>query len=135
MQNDETDMHMDDRIYGFVLDENTLFKIDTRKILFYSEDNFDQSIFFKAISLNETQARLLIYLLTYRHNIVINKNDILKGVWDEFDMSSSNQRLWQTVNILRRKLKSAGLAYDLISNERGHGYSIDGGRIKVLHIY
>ncbi|VTR42672.1 Transcriptional regulatory protein, C terminal [Serratia fonticola] len=76
--------------------------------------------FFKVISLNEIQTRLLIYLLANSRDAVIYKNDIMRNVWEEINLSSSSQRLWHAINELRRKLASLGLPEDFIANV--HGY-------------
>ncbi|WP_258557400.1 winged helix-turn-helix domain-containing protein [Serratia fonticola] len=89
---------------------------------------------FKVVSLNETQSRLLTCLLTNRTSAVIYKDDIMKSVWDEFNLSSSNQRLWQTVNELRKKLSFIGLPDDFIANVHGMGYSVNNSKIGLLHI-
>ncbi|MGM0513275.1 MAG: winged helix-turn-helix domain-containing protein [Pseudomonadota bacterium] len=89
---------------------------------------------FKVVSLNETQSRLLTCLLMNRTSAVIYKDDIMKSVWDEFNLSSSNQRLWQTVNELRKKLSFIGLPDDFIENIHGMGYAVNNSKIGSLHI-
>ncbi|WP_404413226.1 transcriptional regulator [Serratia aquatilis] len=91
-------------------------------------------MFFKIVSLNEIQSRLLTFLLLNRKENVINKDDILKSVWDEFSLSSSNQRLWQTINELRKKLSSIGLPADFIENVHGVGYSVCNSKVHSLNI-
>ncbi|WP_051916501.1 MULTISPECIES: helix-turn-helix domain-containing protein [unclassified Serratia (in: enterobacteria)] len=125
---------MDNRLYGFLLDDVILFSISNRKLFYYIDEPSEHSMFFKAVSLNETQSRLLIFLLINSQNVVIDKNDIMKNVWDEFSLSSSNQRLWQTINELRKKLSSIGLPDDFIGNVHGVGYSIGSSKVNFLHI-
>ncbi|MHA7848476.1 winged helix-turn-helix domain-containing protein [Serratia sp. D1N4] len=125
---------MENRLYGFLLDDNILFNIANRKLFYYSDESSEHSIYFKAVSLNETQSRLLICLLVNSQNAVIDKNDIMKSVWEEFSLSASNQRLWQTINELRKKLSSIGLPDDFIGNVHGIGYSIGSSKVNSLHI-
>lgn len=80
------------------------------------------------------QSRLLSFLLKNRKNEIINKDSIMKNVWDEFGLSSSNQRLWQEIKKLRKKLSAIGLCDDFILNVHGIGYSIDDKRVESLFI-
>jgi DNA-binding winged helix-turn-helix (wHTH) protein len=89
---------------------------------------------FRTVSLSEAQSRLLICLLTNHKDVFIYKDDILKKVWDEFNLPSSNQRLWQTVNELRKKLAFVGFADDFITNVHGRGYTVNSLKIESLYI-
>lgn len=100
---------MDNSLYGFLLNDDVLFNIATRRLVHYTEEVSEHFMSFKAVSLSETQSRLLTCLLTNRSSAVIYKDDIMTSVWDAFSLSSSNQRLWQTVNELRKKLSFIGL--------------------------
>lgn len=126
--------YMENRLYGFLLDDNILFNIANRKLLYYSDDLSENAMFFKVVSLNEFQSRLLTCLLQNSQIPVINKDDILKSVWDEFSLSSSSQRLWQTINELRKKLSSIGLSADFIENIHGVGYSVINSKVHSLSI-
>ncbi|HDC4524624.1 TPA: helix-turn-helix domain-containing protein [Enterobacter kobei] len=121
-------------MYGFLLDGKILFDIGNRKILQYSFEENDLPIFIKVVSLNETQARLLRFLLMKRHDSIIKRTEILYSVWDAFNLSSSNQRLWQSINSLRKKLASFGLSDDFIKNVHGIGYSVDKTRVLSLFV-
>lgn len=125
---------MENRLYGFLIDGDIQFDIANRRLIYYSDESAEHTLFFKVISLNEIQTRLLIYLLVNSQNAIIYKNDIMKHVWDEINLSSSNQRLWHAVNELRKKLASIGLADDFIVNIHGIGYSIDNQRVSSLFI-
>ncbi|WMT16058.1 winged helix-turn-helix domain-containing protein [Serratia fonticola] len=127
-------MYIECSLYGFLLDGDVFFNIDDKKLLRYSENDAERSVFFKAIPLNDIQVRLLIYLLENSQAAVIHKNDILENVWDEFGLLSSYQRLWQTVNEVRKKLSAMGLSDDFITNVHGIGYSIDSPKVMSLLI-
>jgi DNA-binding winged-HTH domains len=124
---------MDRRVYGFLLDGKIIFDIGNKKIIQYSFDEAESPMFFKVVSLNDTQSRLLRFLLINRENAIIGKTDIMQRVWDANDLASSNQRLWQSINSLRKKLSYLGMTEDFISNVHGTGYSID--KEKVLALY
>jgi DNA-binding winged helix-turn-helix (wHTH) protein len=125
---------MEDKFYGFVIDNDIHFNISLRKLFYYRDENNEHSMLFKVISLNQNQAKLLFFLLKERMREVIDKNYIIKSVWDEFGMSASSQRLWQAINELRNKLTAIGLSGDLITNVHGMGYSVDNRRVMSLFI-
>jgi DNA-binding winged helix-turn-helix (wHTH) protein len=125
---------MEDLSYGFLIDNDIHFIIAYKKLMYYSDESDVSSMLFRVVSLNETQARLLLFLLENRKSEVIDKNHIMKSVWDEFGMSSSNQRLWQAINELRKKFSAIGLSGDLITNVHGIGYSVDNRRVMSLFI-
>ncbi|MGL5385916.1 MAG: winged helix-turn-helix domain-containing protein [Enterobacterales bacterium] len=125
---------MENRLYGFLIDDDIQFDIANRRLLYYSDGAYERTLFFKVISLNEIQTRLLIYLLVNSQDAVIYKNDIMKSVWEEINLSSSSQRLWHAINELRKKLASIGLPEDFIANVHGIGYSVDNQRVSSLFI-
>lgn len=125
---------MENRLYGFMLNDNVIFNIATRRLVHHAEELAEHTMSFRSVSLSETQSRLLTCLLMNRKSEVIYKDDIMKSVWDEFSLSSSNQRLWQTVNELRKKLSFIGLPDDFIANIHGVGYSVNNSKIGSLHI-
>lgn len=125
---------MEDKVYGFLLSDNVLFNLETKKLVHYEEESYQRTMSFKTASLNDTQTRLLTCLLINSNKNVIYKDDIMKTVWDKNGFSSSNQRLWQTVNELRKKLSFIGLPDDFVSNIHGIGYAISNSRIRLLLI-
>lgn len=96
---------MENRLYGFLIDDDIQFDIANRRLLYYSDGASERTLFSR-LSLNEIQTRLLIYLLANSRDAVIYKNDIMRNVWEEINLSSSSQRLWHAINELRRKLAS-----------------------------
>ncbi|MFC0228574.1 winged helix-turn-helix domain-containing protein [Serratia aquatilis] len=125
---------MESRLYGFLIDDNIQLDIANRRLFRYSDGPDEHTVSFKAISLNEIQTRLLVYLLLNGKDAVIYKNDIMKYVWEDINLSSSNQRLWHAINEIRRKLSSIGLPDDFITNVHGVGYSLDNQIILSLFI-
>ncbi|EAO4398012.1 hypothetical protein E5475_23470 [Salmonella enterica] len=121
-----------DSIFGYMLDRNILFELSARKLIQYQIENHKQQFCFKVIALNETQSRLLAFLLENKDVDLIDKDLILKNVWDNFSLSSSNQRLWQTINDLRKMLSFFGLENDFIRNIHGAGYIIDNSKVLAL---
>ncbi len=125
---------MEDNLHGFLIDEDIYFNVNHRRLMYFINEGEEHSMSFRLVFLNEMQTRLLSFLLENRKSDVISKNKILKNVWDEFGLSSSNQRLWQEIKKLKSKLSSIGLNDDLITNVRGIGYSVDNQRVKSLLI-
>ena len=123
---------MDSRIFGYLLNNNILFEINSKKLVQYQLKNQKQPFSFKVIALGETQSRLLIFFLENRKSGLIDKDTIMKNVWDKFSLSSSSQRLWQTVNELRKTLSYFGLEDDFIRNIHGSGYVIDKSKVLAL---
>lgn len=127
-------VNIDHRLYGFRLNGNVLFNIENRRLFHYVEEFTEHTMAFRTVSLSETQSRLLICLLTNHKDIFIYKDDILKKVWDELNLPSSHQRLWQTINELRKKLSFIGFPNDFIANVHGIGYSVNILKIESLYI-
>ncbi|MBL5859513.1 winged helix-turn-helix domain-containing protein [Serratia fonticola] len=125
---------MEDNLHGFLIDEDIYFNVNHRRLMYFINEGEEHPMSFRLVFLNEMQTRLLSFLLENRKNEVISKNKIMKNVWDEFGLSSSNQRLWQEIKKLKSKLLSIGLNDDLITNVRGVGYSVDNQRVKSLLI-
>lgn len=123
---------MDSVIFGYLIDKNILFEINEKKLIQYQIETQTQPFFFKVIALNETQSRLLAYFIENRKVDLIDKDVILKNVWEDFSLSSSNQRLWQTVNDLKKKLSYFGLEDGFIRNIHGSGYIIDNSKVLEL---
>lgn len=123
---------MERKLYGFLIDERILFDVRSKRIVYYCFDECDKPVIFKAASLNETQARLFSYLMMHSQKDIIEKSEILHHVWDLYGLSSSNQRLWQSINVIRKKLSYFGLHDEFIKNVHGTGYSIDKDKVLFL---
>ncbi|MBH2846629.1 winged helix-turn-helix domain-containing protein [Serratia marcescens] len=125
---------MDD-VFGYIINDEILFDIKRKSIIQYKTGSRKQEFLFKSVKLNKTQCRLLFYLLNNINEDIIDKNDIMKNVWDNYNLSSSNQRLWQTINEIRALLSYFDLPDDFISNVHGEGYKLDKVKILALYLY
>ncbi|MDE7590860.1 helix-turn-helix domain-containing protein [Enterobacter bugandensis] len=125
---------MNKSIYGYLLNGNILFDIANKKIVYYSFEGADLPISFKVVTLSDTQSRLLFFLLANRKKEVIDKSEILNYVWDSFNLSSSSQRLWQTMNDLKKKLSYVSIPDSFIQNVYGAGYYIDDSVVAPLYV-
>lgn len=120
--------------YGFLINDNVLFNISNRKLILYQEEGSELPFSIKIVSLNDTQSRLLSFLLHNRVDEIIDKDTIMKSVWDDYGLSSSSQRLWQSINDLRKKLSTVGITEDIIVNIHGSGYKVDESKVLLLNI-
>lgn len=125
---------MEDNLHGFLIDEDIYFNVNNRRLMYFINEGEEHLLSFRLVFLNEMQTRLLSFLLENRKRDIISKNIIMRNVWDDVGLSSSNQRLWQEIKKLKSKLLSIGLDDDFIINVRGVGYSVDNQRVKSLLI-
>lgn len=126
---------MPSEVYGFIINGCVIFNIENRKLICYQDESADMAFSIKIVSLNDTQARLLSFLLHNRGDELIDKDNIMESVWDDFGLSSSSQRLWQSINDLRKKLSVVGIQNDIIINVHGAGYKIDHSQVLSLYAY
>ncbi|PVZ84269.1 hypothetical protein C9426_23520 [Serratia sp. S1B] len=126
---------MNGEVYGFIINDSIIFNVENRKLICYQDESTDAAFSIKIVSLSETQSRLLSFLLHNRGEDIIDKDNIMESVWDDFGLSSSSQRLWQLVNDLRKKLSVVGVQNDIIINVHGAGYKIDDSQVLSLYAY
>ncbi|MFN3071817.1 transcriptional regulator [Serratia sp. J2] len=124
---------MENRLYGFLLNEDIQLDIANKRLVRYRAETADHAMLFKVVTLNETQMRLLLLLMSNEPGAIILKNDIMEKVWKESQSSPSDQRLWYLIKALRNKLASIGISEDFISNAHGIGYFV--GNHNVLPIF
>lgn len=124
---------MESRLYGFLLNEDIQLDITNKRLVCYRAETAENAMFFKVVTLNDVQLRLLLLLLDNEPGTIISKNDIIENVWKESQSYSSSQRLWYLIKVLRNKLASIGLPEDFISNAHGIGYFI--GSYSVLPMF
>lgn len=94
------------KLHGFLIGADVQVDIDNNRLIRVSSENSHKILNFSAIVLKDTVMNLLIFLLTHANEEVVTKEEILREVWDENNLSSSNQRLWQVVTELKEKLSA-----------------------------
>ena len=119
--------------YGFLIDN--AIHIDIRKKNIYRFHNGDKAedISVSVLYINDTMMRLFSHLLINAVDGFITKEDVLKSVWDEHNLSSSGTRLWQVFTALKHKLSLMGLPDDFIIYENRKGYTIRYNNIITLY--
>jgi DNA-binding winged helix-turn-helix (wHTH) protein len=130
----KSEMHMDNRLFGFLLDEDIQLDIANKRLVCYRAETSEDAMFFKVVTLNDVQLRLLLLLLGSEPGAVVLKNDILDTVWEKSDACPSNQRLWYLIKVLRNKLASIGISESFISNAHGVGYFLDGHNVSPIFV-
>lgn len=121
------------KLHGFLIGADVQVDIDNNRLIRVSSENSHKILNFSAIVLKDTVMNLLIFLLTHASDEVVTKEEILREVWDENNLSSSNQRLWQVVTELKEKLSLIGMPQDFIINMKGKGYKINYPNITPLY--
>lgn len=121
------------KLHGFLIGADVQVDIDNNRLIRVSSENSHKILNFSAIVLKDTVMNLLIFLLTHASDDVVTKEEIMREVWDENNLSSSNQRLWQVVAELKEKLLLIGMPQDFIINMKGKGYKINYPHITPLY--
>jgi len=85
-----------------------------------------------SITLKGTNKLLLEYLLRNGFGETIKKEDLLRHVWDENNLSSSSQRMWQVFKSLKGKIAILNCPADFIAHTKGVGYSIQNVHVSKL---
>ncbi|WP_053115843.1 helix-turn-helix domain-containing protein [Winslowiella iniecta] len=85
-----------------------------------------------SIKLKGTNKLLLEYLLRNGFGETIKKEDLLRHVWDENNLSSSSQRMWQVFKSLKSKIAILNCPADFIVYTKGVGYSIENVHVSKL---
>ncbi|WP_392432538.1 transcriptional regulator [Yersinia sp. HM-2024] len=100
------------------------YKIDN-KIIYHEENGrlFSITEPENTIRLSITPARILSYLLENKYR-VINRDEILEKVWDEYGLQASNNSLSQHISLLRKALQELGYTEDIIVTVPKVGFKI-----------
>jgi two-component system alkaline phosphatase synthesis response regulator PhoP len=99
--------------------ESEIIKIND---LVLNKTNFQIYYKEKPIPLTRKQFELLKYLAE-KNNQVITRTELLNVIWG-YDFVGESRTLDVHINILRTKLKNAGIKDDVIETNRGIGYKL-----------
>jgi two-component SAPR family response regulator len=76
---------------------------------------------------------LFLYLMKHARQRPVSKDELIRKVWEENDLSCSSQRLWQVLHNLSKKLELIGLPADFISHFKGAGYRVIDDTIRPVY--
>jgi two-component SAPR family response regulator len=124
---------MDYQLHGFLIGKEIHFDIDNQRLYRLPSRHADKSIVFVTIGLNKTMLELFLYLMIHARDRAVSKDELIRKVWEENDLSCSSQRLWQVLHNLNKKLEMLGLPVDFISNTRNDGYRITDDTIRPVY--
>ncbi|MBM3072507.1 hypothetical protein GF617_15045 [Lelliottia sp. RWM.1] len=125
--------------YGFLIEIDDTVHIDVKKNCIYRFHDAQNSsgkpddISIGVLYINNTMMSLLSYLLIHSQNKFTTKEEVLKNVWDEHNLSSSGTRLWQVFTNLKHKLLLLNFPEDFIEYEKRKGYIIRHENIMALY--
>lgn len=122
-------------IYGFLINNQITIDIENRRMFSLTTPSEQNKKFtsLKIYPLNETQACLLLQILVKgKKEGFVNRDEVLKEVWDERGLISSSQVLWSTMKDVKSIFKCMGIPDDLISCNGCTGYIVNSSLVKVL---
>ncbi len=118
-------------IFGFLIDDTVLCFSHPLKVVNIT----DTPPLSNPLFLRDTMSNLLYFLLISRQQNVILESDILRQVWDNHGLRSSQSRLIQVISRLKYNLMLIGVKHDFIERVSGKGYRITTANIKTLYEY
>lgn len=124
---------MDYQLHGFIIGREIHFDIFNQRLYRLPSRHADQSIVFVTIGLNKTMLALFLYLMRNARQRPVSKDELIRHVWEENNLSCSSQRLWQVLNNLRKKLELLGLPGDFVTYVKGEGYRIADEQIRPVY--
>lgn len=124
---------MNYQLCGFLIGQEIQFDYKKKRLYRLPSAKLENGVVFAAVDLNETTLHFFHYLLLHAHHNKISKDEVLKTLWEEKNLTPSTQRLWQILKDLNRKLSLLGLPDNFIQNIRGSGYVINYCEITPLY--
>lgn len=124
---------MNYQLYGFLIGRDIHFDIENRCLYRISASGSEKNIIFGTIYFNDTMMNLFLYLLCHARKKAVSKDELLKRIWEDHDLSPSTQRLWQVLNGLNKKLDMLGIPEGFIQYIKGKGYVIEYRDITALY--
>jgi len=124
---------MNYRLYGFKIGKDIHFDIHNKCIYRLTTLGKDNNFVFSTIQFNDTMMNLFLYLLLHGRDRVISKDELLKKIWEEKNLTPSSQRLWQVYTSLNKRIKELGVPEQLLQHIKRSGYTVNGD--DVIPIY
>ncbi|CAM3835731.1 helix-turn-helix domain-containing protein [Rahnella bruchi] len=124
---------MNYQLCGFLIGKEIHFDFEKQRLYRLPSSSFEKDITFATVFLNDTMLHFFLYLLLHARDREIPKDEVLKILWEENNLTPSTQRLWQILKELNRKLTLLGLPDNFILNSKGRGYFIKYPDIKPIY--
>ncbi|WMY73540.1 winged helix-turn-helix domain-containing protein [Buttiauxella selenatireducens] len=121
------------KLYGYLIGKDIHFDIENKRLYRVSLTGNEKNVAFCATNINDTMMHLFLYLLINARTKMVTKDELLKKIWEDNNLTSSTQRLWQVLNGLSAKLNLLGLPADFIKNTKGQGYIITYDEVMPLY--
>ncbi|MGL4726906.1 MAG: winged helix-turn-helix domain-containing protein [Scandinavium sp.] len=125
---------MDYQLHGFIIGREIHFDIHNQRLYRLPSRHADQSIVFVTIGLNKTMLELFLYLMRNARQRPVSKDELIRKVWEENNLSCSSQRLWQVLNNLSKKLELLGLPENFVIYVKGEGYRITDAQVRPVYV-
>lgn len=120
-------------LYGYLIGKDFHFDIENKCLYRLTTSATEKNLIFGAMHFNDTMMNLFLYLLRHARDKSISKDELLKHIWEENDLSPSTQRLWQVYTSLNRKINALGVPDGFIQYSKSKGYKIEYNDIKPLY--
>lgn len=120
-------------LYGYLIGKDFHFDIENKCLYRLTTNATEKNLIFGAMHFNDTMMNLFLYLLCHARDKSISKDELLKNIWEENDLSPSTQRLWQVYTSLTRKIYAMGVPDGFIQYSRLTGYKIEYTDIRPLY--
>lgn len=125
------EVNMEKTIFGYYIGKDVHLDIQNRTLINVNKNL--SSRLKTQVFLRDTMLRLLTFLLDNADGNIIDNTEILINVWEAHGLSSSNQRLWQVMLGLRKKLNDVGIPDDFIMRVESKGYYVRESMVTILY--
>ncbi|KFC76665.1 winged helix-turn-helix domain-containing protein [Buttiauxella agrestis] len=121
----------DKYLYGYLIGRDIQVDVINHRVIHFPKGKGTKII--RMLYLRDTMMRLLVFLLKNSNVRIISYNEIMMNVWEMYNLSSSNQRLWQVLHELENKLHSIGVMKGFFSKIEKKGISVNAGVLTTLY--
>ncbi|ESN53163.1 hypothetical protein [Enterobacter sp. MGH 16] len=85
------------------------------------------------IHIRPTMFRLLIYLIENASVKPILDDDIMRDVWEKYDLRASKARLWQVMNAMCKKLLLKESFSEIFVRVENTGYLVNENQVRAIY--
>lgn len=118
---------MKQNLLGYMLGSEFLIVID-KSVLIPLDANKSGPVHFRP-----TMFRLLIYLIENASIEPVYDDDIMRNVWENYDLRASKPRLWQVMNAMGKKMGLKDGISELFRRVENTGYLVNKENIRYIY--